>query len=211
MIDRPAAGHRALRHRRRTRLVATLAGLTLLAGVLPSASASSTAALVAERVRPLAPAVTARERSPEEAAAIAETLEAQPSILYEEAMAHAHDRIAFEPGARVDVGFRPAADDRWEIDGRAPRPLPAGRVTGRDLARAAQGSVWADPGAGLATAPAAPAGPAATPEPRWPASGSRCWASCRTGRSTAPPPRSTTGCSRRSRTSPSGPTRTATS
>ena len=58
-------------------------------------------------------------------------------------MAHEGDRIDFEPGGRVAIGFRPRAGDGWPIDGRAPRPLPAGRATGRAMAASAQGSRWA--------------------------------------------------------------------
>jgi spore germination protein YaaH/flagellar hook assembly protein FlgD len=69
-------------------------------------------------------------------------------------MAHAADDIEFTPGDRVTVGFTPRAGDRWLVDGRAPAELPAGRVTGRDMAAARQGSTWAEPGAGLGSTPA---------------------------------------------------------
>jgi spore germination protein YaaH len=57
----------------------------------------------------------------------------QPGVQYEEATAHASDRIEFTPGGRVTVGFRPRAGDTWSIGGRAPRALPAGTATGREL------------------------------------------------------------------------------
>ncbi len=57
----------------------------------------------------------------------------QPTIHYEEALAHAKDKIAFTPGGRVTVPFRPRATDHWKVGGRAPRTLPAGRVTGRAM------------------------------------------------------------------------------
>jgi spore germination protein YaaH/flagellar hook assembly protein FlgD len=67
----------------------------------------------------------------------------QPSIVYEEAIAHEADRIKFTPGARVTVPFTPRADDRWPIDGRAPTSLPAGRASGLAMAASQQGSQWA--------------------------------------------------------------------
>ena len=59
-------------------------------------------------------------------------------------MAHEHDVIAFEPGGRVTLGFRPRADDDWPVDDRAPTRLPAGRATGRQMAVSVQGSTWAN-------------------------------------------------------------------
>jgi spore germination protein YaaH/flagellar hook assembly protein FlgD len=87
----------------------------------------------------------------------ASTLDAPgPSTAYEQAMAHAADRIDFAPGGRVTVAFTPRAGDAWPIDGRAPVALPGGRVTGRDMAAARQGSTWAEPGAGEDTAKPGP-------------------------------------------------------
>ncbi len=57
----------------------------------------------------------------------------QPTIHYEEAEAHARDKIAFAPGGRVTVPFRPRATDHWKVGGHAPRALPAGRATGRAM------------------------------------------------------------------------------
>ena len=54
-------------------------------------------------------------------------------------MAHEQDRIAFQPGGRVDVGFTPRAADRWPVDGGAPSALPAGRATGRQMAASRAG------------------------------------------------------------------------
>ena len=53
-----------------------------------------------------------------------------PGIHWEEARAHEDDRIAFTPGERVSVGFKPRAGDRWVVGGVAPRALPAGRLDG---------------------------------------------------------------------------------
>ncbi len=91
-----------------------------------------------------------------------------PSIAYEEAMAHEGDAIAFQPGGRVEVGFSPRAEDAWPVDGDAPRRLPAGRATGRDMANSPQGSRWAVLGDGHDGAPGSgpPAfEPVATPTP----------------------------------------------
>jgi spore germination protein YaaH/flagellar hook assembly protein FlgD len=57
----------------------------------------------------------------------------RPTIQYEEAMAHAGDRTAFAAGDRVSVPFKPRKADRWAVGGRAPRALPAGRVSGHAL------------------------------------------------------------------------------
>jgi spore germination protein YaaH/flagellar hook assembly protein FlgD len=57
----------------------------------------------------------------------------QPTIQYEEALAHAADKIDFAPGGRVTVPFKPRASDRWTIGGVRPQQLPAGRLTGKAL------------------------------------------------------------------------------
>ena len=57
----------------------------------------------------------------------------EPGVQYEEAIAHAADRIDFAPGGRVTVGFRPRAGDTWQVGGRAPRALPPGTASGREL------------------------------------------------------------------------------
>jgi len=56
-----------------------------------------------------------------------------PTIHYEEAVAHASDRLVLAPGGRVTVPFRPRATDKWKVGGEAPRELPAGRRSGRAL------------------------------------------------------------------------------
>ena len=83
---------------------------------------------------PLVPAIAARapEAPPPEAPADpAPGISA--SIQYEEAMAHAADRIDFEPGERVTTPFKPRSNDGWPVGGAAPRELPAGRLSGADL------------------------------------------------------------------------------
>ena len=57
----------------------------------------------------------------------------QPTIQYEEAVAHAGDRIPFTAGERVTVPFKPRGSDRWTVADEAPRSLPAGRLSGRAI------------------------------------------------------------------------------
>jgi spore germination protein YaaH/flagellar hook assembly protein FlgD len=57
----------------------------------------------------------------------------RPTIQYEEALAHEGDHIAFPPGGRVRVPFAPRGSDRWTVGGTTPKPLPAGRVSGKTL------------------------------------------------------------------------------
>ena len=54
----------------------------------------------------------------------------QPTVQYDEAMAHANDTTRFAPGARVTVPFTPRGADRWTVGGVQPRALPAGRLSG---------------------------------------------------------------------------------
>jgi spore germination protein YaaH len=77
-------------------------------------------------------------------AADPEPADLQPSVHYEEALAHADDEIAFEPGGRVTVPFTPKADDTAPVGGGGPVRLPAGRATGRQVAATAQGEAWAE-------------------------------------------------------------------
>src|SRR5437870_3898668 len=62
-----------------------------------------------------------------------ETVATRPSIQYEEAQAHANDRIDFVPGGRVTTGFTPRGSDRWTVGGLDPTTLPAGRLDGRTM------------------------------------------------------------------------------
>jgi spore germination protein YaaH/flagellar hook assembly protein FlgD len=57
----------------------------------------------------------------------------RPSIQYEEAVAHANDRITFLPGERVLVPFEPRREDDWTVGGASPRALPAGRLSGQAI------------------------------------------------------------------------------
>ncbi|MFN8629438.1 MAG: FlgD immunoglobulin-like domain containing protein [Chloroflexota bacterium] len=67
----------------------------------------------------------------------------QTSSAYEAWLAHENDKIAFEPGSRVSVGFTPRSTDQWSVGGVAPTTLPAGRATGTSMAASRQGSAWA--------------------------------------------------------------------
>ena len=71
----------------------------------------------------------------------------EASIHWEDAQAHARDRISFTPGGRVTVGFTPRPSDRWRVGGLGPQRLPAGRLDGKAMRQ--QGS------AKTRTAPAA--------------------------------------------------------
>ena len=57
----------------------------------------------------------------------------QPSVQYQDAVAHQNDRIAFVPGDRVSIGFRPRPADTWQVGGLSPRALPAGRLSGKSM------------------------------------------------------------------------------
>lgn len=85
----------------------------------------------------------------------------QPTVQYEEAMAHANDRIAFTPGARVTVGFQPRADDTWPVGGAAPRALPAGRLSGASMRDVA--AIPVEPAKPAPMTAPAESGPAPTP------------------------------------------------
>ena len=69
----------------------------------------------------------------------------RPTIQYEEALAHADDRIVFVPGARVNIPFEPRPEDDWAVGGVAPRTLPAGRLTGQAIRQGLPASVPAMP------------------------------------------------------------------
>jgi spore germination protein YaaH/flagellar hook assembly protein FlgD len=66
----------------------------------------------------------------------------QPTIHYEEARAHEHDRLDLPPGGRVTVGFSPRSTDNWTVDGRSPVSLPAGSASGKQMLDSRQGSTW---------------------------------------------------------------------
>ena len=98
----------------RPRLIAIAAGLLILVGNVPPAT------------------VHAADKDPQAADG-----RVRPTVQYEEAMAHAADKIAFAPGGRVTVPFKPRKSDRWAVGGVAPRSLPAGRLSGKAIRRGA--------------------------------------------------------------------------
>ncbi len=137
----------------------------LAAGVIPipAIAATPTAPPAARTSSPDAePAPT---ESAGDRAAITEVGRPQPSVPYEQAMAHASDKIAFTPGARVDTPFVPRSTDRWPVDGRAPTALPAGRASGRDMERSPQGSSWSTTAPGGAPVTSDASGPSIEPAP----------------------------------------------
>ena len=96
-----------------------------------------------------------------------------PGIHYEDARAHADDRIDFDPGGRVNVGFTPRPNDAWKVDGKAPRALPAGRLNGRQLREQGKPKPVEPKAAEPKAAEPTPSGAALpTPEPPPDASGS---------------------------------------
>jgi spore germination protein YaaH/flagellar hook assembly protein FlgD len=134
---------------RRSRRASLVLAIGLLAGLAPVATPAGVAAV-----------------APPNAAAGG----LQPSIQYDEAQAHANDRIAFTPGDRVTVPFRPRRGDSWRIDGSAPRALPAGRLSGRAIRQAAldkptKPGVTPIPTPGVTPGPTPAEQPEATAEP----------------------------------------------
>jgi spore germination protein YaaH/flagellar hook assembly protein FlgD len=99
----------------RSPFVATICGLLMLAVMAPMTGAASPTDLVS-------------------LGAI------RPSIQYEEALAHADDRIAFAPGAQVTVPFEPRPEDDWAVGGTSARVLPAGRLSGEEIREAPPGT-----------------------------------------------------------------------
>jgi spore germination protein YaaH/flagellar hook assembly protein FlgD len=91
----------------------------------------------------------------------ADTAGLQPSIQYEEFERHAADRIAFTPGDRVTVGFRPRPGDHWSVGGVAPATLPGGRLDGKTIR--AQGAAAAKDRPTRTGGAGAPAGPVDLP------------------------------------------------
>jgi spore germination protein YaaH len=90
-----------------------------------------------------------------------------PGIHWEEAQAHAKDKLDLPAGGRVTVPFSPRAGDRWAVGGVTPRALPAGRRSGRELRdamKALSAAPAATPAVEPSTAPTeAPAEPTAAP------------------------------------------------
>ena len=95
------------------RYLALVAGLLVVAGITPAASADA----ATPKRSIMTPAILR-------------------SIQYEEAMAHAGDKVSFEAGGRVTVPFKPRESDHWTVSGEQPRALPAGRLSGRAIREA---------------------------------------------------------------------------
>lgn len=121
----------------RARLIALAAGLLIVVGIAPGAPVRA----------------AAKDAQPPDA-------QLQPTVQYEEAMAHAADKISFAPGARVTVPFKPRKADRWVVGGISPRALPAGRLSGKAIREGGPASRVAPIGK-----PSAAVGPADLPNP----------------------------------------------
>ena len=120
----------------------------LVGGLLPATAPTQAAERGSEKVAPPAADLPAGGAHDEDdgTPAVDDLGEAgpgeRPSTAYEEWVAHQNDRIEFTPGGRVTVGFTPRGGDTWPVGGTAPRKLPAGRASGRDMARMPNGSAW---------------------------------------------------------------------
>ncbi len=142
--------HRSSRRRSSSRGGA-LAGIAMVVAlVIPQAAFGSSAAFaVPVSAGELMPAAPVAEASVPAAASVAGALPAagapvsaatsalQPTIQYEDALAHAGDPNRFAPGDRVTVPFRPRSGDRWLVGGRPATSLPAGRASGQSMAASA--------------------------------------------------------------------------
>ena len=106
------------------------------------ASGALPALLLAQLVAPAGAGAASTSTSPTAtvtataAPALDVTAGLQPTIQWEEARAHEHDRITFEAGGRVTVPFRPRVTDRWTVGGVKARALPAGRIDGTAMRKA---------------------------------------------------------------------------
>jgi hypothetical protein len=104
-------------------------------------------AIIVVGIMPGRSPVTARDAAADDGSTPARNVpEELPSIAYEQWLEHEHDDLEFTPGERVEIGFRPRTNDRWPVGGAEPGPLPAGRASGRDMAKMPNGSRWADVG-----------------------------------------------------------------
>jgi spore germination protein YaaH len=143
-----------MRLRRQSAAPAVLTLLMLMSSVLPVVAAAPTPVTTA-------PSDLAPSDEPDAAGL-------QPTIHWEEAQAHANDRLNLPAGGRVTVPFRPRAYDRWKVGGVAPRLLPEGRLSGKQLREAATDAapnVKPGPTAPDTTGPDASALPETTPGP----------------------------------------------
>ncbi len=147
-----------MRLARRRSVTTVLAVLMLGSSVIPATAAVSTPRTV------LGQTAAALQGTPAETAPAADAAGLRTSIHWEEAQAHAKDKLDLPAGGRVTVPFRPRADDHWKVGGIAPRALPEGRLTGRQLRDALRPKPVAQPKpAEPATEVAPAADPTATP------------------------------------------------
>ena len=82
---------------------------------------------------PTAPVTAASPSAEASAPPATSDLAVQPTIHFEEAVAHAADKTRFVPGDRVTVPFKPRSGDRWSVGGGSPRALPPGRLSGKAM------------------------------------------------------------------------------
>jgi spore germination protein YaaH len=117
-----------LRLARRRSVTTVLAVLLLASSVIPASAAVATPAPApSTAVAALQGAPAGTPPATDDAAGL------RTSIHWEEAQAHAKDKLDLPAGGRVTIPFRPRADDHWKVGGIAPRALPEGRLTGRQL------------------------------------------------------------------------------
>ncbi|HKG55746.1 MAG TPA: glycosyl hydrolase family 18 protein, partial [Candidatus Limnocylindrales bacterium] len=161
---RSGSGAAAILSASRQRAAGLVAIVVLVASILTASGAFAPAPRPVSTGRLPIHALASADASPATTAPVADLVAAsqlQPGIQYEDAVAHEHDRIDFTPGGRVTKGYSPRQGDGWSVGGHAPRALPAGNASGREIAASPQGSRWAvrAPGA-AAPHPAPSAAPA---------------------------------------------------
>ena len=105
----------------RPRALAIVAGLLVLAGLAPVGTVGAAG-----------PGRTPTGGAGDPAAAL------QPTVQYEEAVAHANDTTRFAPGDRVTVPFTPREADRWTVGGVRRGPCPPAGSRARRCARRAR-------------------------------------------------------------------------
>ena len=125
------------------RAASVIAGVLLLAATVPTAGVGATAPSGADPTG-------------------APTGAPRPSIQYEQAVAHANDKITFRAGPTVSVAFKPRSADHWTIDGAAPLALPAGSLSGASI-RDGQSRLDSPAGSGPGTVPGRSSGPIDAP------------------------------------------------
>ena len=158
-----------LRHARRRIATTLIAVLLLASSVIPASAAGPAQPASSVPTAPTAlaasPAVGGAPDGPPQAST-KDTAGLHPSIHWEEAQAHANDKLDLPAGGRVTVAFKPRSHDHWTVGGSSPRALPAGRLTGRQLRDAAKlGSGKPTPVTPAGDQAQAPDPPAATDPP----------------------------------------------